>query len=290
MKRQYLPLLAIVATSLVTVAAIRHAGPERRWESDRVAAEVRVLNLVNQMNLTAQELDLILPLARKDVAERAELERRRDEAEPALMEAAKALREELRDGFHTTPQSEDAWNRVHGRLLDAFLDYKQNRDRRITEVQQILTPNQVALVAHFTPCVVPIADIKDPARVGQASASSVIERALDRARQMPDEFFEGSRERLRERLAEKLRLHYSYDEIPAKVKEFETAVLEVRGMSEVEFQAKKVEIAERLAPLDAVAAGPELRMRIGEFFLSPEASGVLEQKRAAMAAASTPSK
>lgn len=268
--------------SVVLLAGDGGARPPRQeqWESDQIAAEIRVLNIVNQLNLTADQLNRILPLAREDVAEREQLIRRRDEAEPALMAAANRLRQELASGFNSTPGSEDAWQRVHGPLLDAFLDYREMRRQRIGQVMEILTPNQTALISQYQPCVVPIKDYKDPARIGQAASSSIIEKHLGRVREMPESQFEYLQDRIRERVAEKLRLHYRADEIPAKVEEFVQAARDVREMSELEFEAKKSVIAERLAPPDPFATGQALEARVGEFLLSPEALLILEQRSA----------
>ncbi|MBI2838825.1 MAG: hypothetical protein HYX75_10945 [Acidobacteria bacterium] len=262
-----------------------HAGdggarPPRleQWESDQIAAEIRVLNIVNQLHLTDDQLDRILPLSREDVAEREQLIRKRDEAEPALMAAAIRLRQELASGFNSTPGSEDAWQRVHGPLLDAFLDYREMRHQRIEQVMEVLTPNQTALISQYQPCVVPIKDYKDPARIGQAASSSIIEKHLGRVREMPESQFDYLQDRIRERVAEKLRLHYRAEEIPAKVEEFVRAARDVREMSELEFEAKKSGIAERLAPPEPFATGQALEARVGEFLLSPEALSILEHR------------
>ncbi|MEW6367072.1 MAG: hypothetical protein AB1714_20775 [Acidobacteriota bacterium] len=273
-------LHAIALLGVLTSAVSARPADLSPWESDQVAAQVRSLNIVNQLNLTPAQLDQIIPLAQQDVTERSALVQRREAAEPQLLAAASRLREELKDGFNTTPAAEQEWHRVHGPLLDMFLDYRQHRDERITAAMQVLTPNQLALISRFKPCVVPIKDYRDPARIGQASAGSRIEEGLERLREIPEPLFQRIRPRLHERLSEKLRLHYDPAELTQKVRAFERAVNEVRAMSDLDFEAKKSMIAEELAPAEHAAEGQELRGRTGEFLLSPEGLDVLETKRA----------
>ena len=250
-----------------------------RSDVERVTAEIRALNIINQLNLTREQLERILPIVREDEAERAELERRHDAAEPALLAAARQLRAELNDGFNSKPETEQAWGRVNGPLLEMAERYAQRHQQRVAAVAQVLTPNQMALIAQYKPCVVPIKDYKDPARIGQASATSAVEKALERVREMPERMFQRTRERRQQQLAERLHKYYKPEEIPAKVQEFEQAAIQVRGMSEVEFEAKESQIAERLAPPEHVAAGRELGGRVGAFLVSPASLPILEHKR-----------
>jgi hypothetical protein len=272
-------VFALLSAALVGCAAVAAPRGAERSDFERVTAEIRVLNIVNQLNLTREQLDRILPIVREDAAERAELERRHDAAEPALVAAARQLRAELNDGFNSTPETEQAWGRVHGPLLEMAERYAQRHQQRVAAAAQALTPNQMALLAQYKPCVVPIKDYKDPARIGQAVASSAVEKALERVREMPERMFQRTRERRQQMMAERLHKYYKPEEIPAKVQEFEQAAIQVRAMSEVEFQAKRSEIAERLAPPEHIAAGRELGGRVGAFLVSPAALPILEHKR-----------
>jgi Spy/CpxP family protein refolding chaperone len=264
---------------LMTVAAAAAQRGPQRPEFERVTAEIRALNIINQLNLTREQLERILPIAREEAAERADLERRYQAAEPALVSAAKQLRAELNDGFNSKPETEREWNRVHGPLLDMAESFKERHDQRVAAAMQILTPNQLELIAEYKPCVVPIKDYKDPARIGQAAASSAVEKALERVRELPEPVFERSRERRQQMVAERLRKYYKPEEMPAKVQEFEQAAIQVRAMSEVEFQAKKSEIAQGLAPPEHIARGPALNGRVALFLVSPSGLPILEHKR-----------
>lgn len=278
MRTRAFPIAAALLAALAFAAAAAPAVGQRP-EFERVTAEIRALNIINQLNLTREQLERILPIAREEAAERADLERRYQASEPALVSAAKQLRAELNDGFNSKPETEREWNRVHGPLLDMAESFKERHDQRVAAVMQILTPNQLELIAEYKPCVVPIKDYKDPTRIGQAAASSAVDNALERVRQLPEPVFERSRERRQQMVAERLHKYYKPEEIPGKVQEFEQAAIQVRAMSEVEFQSKKSEIAQRLAPPEHIARGPELTGRVALFLVSPSGLPILEHKR-----------
>lgn len=277
MKARFACLVLVVLVGS-GAAALPPRGPQT--ESDRVAADIRALNIINQLNLTREQLDTIIPIVREDAAERAALQRQKEQAEPALLAALTQLRSEVMDGFNTRPETERAFHEVKAPLERSLESYLANHQRRLEQVFSVLTPNQRVLLAEYKPCIVPLKDYKDPARIGRAAAASNIERNLEQIRQMPERRFQRMRPQRARMLAERLRKFYSEDEIPAKIQEFEQVAAEARAMSDVEFHAKKSELAARLAPPEkAPAKGKALLGRVGEFLMAPNCLALLEHKR-----------
>jgi len=277
--------LVLIAVAASAAAALPPRGPQT--ESDRLAADIRALNIINQLNLTQAQLDTIIPVIREDAGERAAMMRQKEETEPAMLAALTQLRSQVMDGFNTQQETERSFQQVKEPLERALESYMENHKRRSDQIYSVLTPNQRVLLAEYKPCIVPLKDYKDPARIGQASATSVIEKNLEQIRQIPERRFERMRPQRERMVAERLRKHYSEAEIPAKIREFEQVAAEARAMSDVEFHAKKSELAARIAPPEKPPAqGRALIGRVEEFLMAPNVLALMEHKRQLVAQAS----
>jgi len=253
--------------------------------------EISCLNLINALNLTAEQMSRIMALIERlnqiqdSYASRADACKR--QAEPVLKELKTVLErqqeipEELEHKVHRADQQ---FRRVHAEL-------KTQLARTAQEIDGILTEGQLQVIADFEPCTLPPRDLSDPVRAGQASQSGRGEELLRRVREMPDNEFCRAAPRIVER-----GIHFASEhhgkltgaEKTTERKRLMAVVYKARQMSDTEFEMNKSKLGEEFAPRNKVK---DLQSKIEEartgvrsskavrFLLSPAGVSVL-QKRA----------
>ena len=116
-------------------------------------------------------------------------------------------------------------------------------------VEEILNPGQRQVLAEYKPCLIPPKNLKDPVRIGQATDNSHLSRWLARARRASDDRLY----MLVDRFLEKEAAHLGKPD-PAERRRREALLLDTArqaaGMSDVDFELNKAELAERIAPRD----------------------------------------
>ncbi len=247
-----------------------------------MVTDVRVLNLVNSLYLSPQQMQ-----AFSDTIARANAER--DASRPQtqaplgnLITAARDMRAELAAGSvtpatlarlrSTSAQAEDHRRQVEARMAPY-----------VEQAKGALDENQVVLVSEFIPCLIPVRSLTNPERIGQAQDTAVAEQMLGRARTLPQGRLSvmllHAHERLRSLL---LRHHVPAADIEAKVADLAQVLTEARAMTDSEFEVKKAELAKRISPPDKPAVtGQALDRRIAEYLLNPNLLPILAERIAA---------
>jgi hypothetical protein len=279
--RHLLVLLSLLVPIAVAAPAFAAPAADDNPQLLSVIADVRVLNLVNSLYLTPAQAQALLPLIRENAAEIEAMRAERTRMAPAYQAALESLRREL---LANNGVSEDAKRGV--READATFkrlqeEHERNQLQRVTRIKTILTENQVALVAQFIPCIVPVRSLTNPERIGQANDYRAAQQLLEQARRMPEPRYQRAREQLPQRAAEKLARYYRPDEMPAKLAEIQRTLDEARAMSDADFAIHKIELAKRIGPPDRPAVkGKALDARVAEYLLNPHLAPILEQRLA----------
>lgn len=156
-------------------------------------AQISVQNLLNGLNLTAEQQKKILALNYKlKKFNESELN---DPKGKKLKAEAEAAMKELNDYLAKNPEQENkaiqdkAANAVHAQKDYSVQRAKQMKpefDAYSKELSDTLTKEQLQVIATFKPCLVPPKDMRDPVRAGQASHGEHGEKALARLRKIKD--------------------------------------------------------------------------------------------------------
>jgi len=224
--------------------------------------DISTINLINGMNLTKEQMEKVLTLAREAQRIRERYTADSGEIMAALKEteeAYRALRAEIQKG---TP----ARGNIPRRASRAKQSLKEQRDRGsrgITaelasledELEQVLTPEQLQVVNSFKPCLIPPKDLNNPVRAGQASSNVRAVKRLRHLRDISDSRWRERKEKMAERMVESFsrrRYRLTEEEKEAEKSRFLQLAEKVRGMSDVDFELEKEKLAQQLKPKDKI--------------------------------------
>ena len=281
-----------LATVLEAKLGIAKPGPVRPpvtypAQLDSMVTDIRVLNLVNSLYLSPDQMK-----AFSDIIARAKDTREATNVQieaglNQLIAAANGVRNDLIAG-RVTDSTRATVRTGAGEAVALRRKYDTALVPYVGEVKRVLDENQQVLVAEFVPCLVPIKNLTNPERIGQAGDTEGAERLLLRARTATDDQVAAGIPVAQRRLeAVLLHKHLPTAEIKAKVDEVPRVVAEARAMSDAEFEVQKTQLAKRIMPPDVPAVhGEAFDQRIARYLLNPNLLPILQARLAAQTVAS----
>jgi len=283
------PALATVLEAKLAIAQPGAFKPPICYPEDlaSLVADVRLLNLVNSLYLSPDQMKAL-----SGIISRAEADRQaaRPQTE-AVLEDLIALATQVRDELAAGGVSAQTLERVRTEGARGVQEKRAHETRMaqyVAAAKGVLNENQICLVSEFIPCLIPIKNLTNPERIGQAQNTEGAERMLARARAAPEDrvaaMMPGAQARLEALLRHK-RLPAA--EIEARLAELPRVVADARAMSDAEFELKKTELVKRVAPPEpAPVQGAALDHRIAEYLLSANLLPIFEQRIGAQGVAS----
>jgi hypothetical protein len=266
-------LLPVLGCQSVPVSA--QAPPE---EVD-LQREIQLLNLIDGLELTPDQMRFILEKAREAEDTRENLKAEADVAEmktilgeirDALM-AGENVPDELRNSFFVARAENE-------RLVEA---YKKEVLRLATEVEGILEGHQLHALERYVPCVIPP---EGEPRIGQARDGKGV-ALLERLRAVPLEQFGRHKEKIARRVLRELERRFRRRIVildrEREVERILDLLERARSLPDVDFELEKEAlIQELLAPYGAGRRRADVRRVIGRHLLDPGVIPLLEQKLA----------
>ncbi len=256
--------------------------------------EINLINLVNGLYLSAEQMNQMLAILRKVEATRGEYQTKATSQVHKMEEILKELKEILgrneeidqgliRKFHHSKKRGEDLKEELHS----ALMPYQD-------EMKRVLNGNQLALIEEFKPCIVPPHDVRNPARIGQASGDTRMgERLLTRVRQMEESLYQRRKPRLIERYIERVERHVGIFSDEERAEE-ESRVADIfkraRELSDLDFDVQKSDLARELKePHEKALQGRHRKRRgdldkMGRFLLDPKLIPILEKRLTQVAA------
>lgn len=246
-------------------AACQEAAPT----AAQLDADIRLLYMVNRLELTAEQIDRLLPIVR-DMRTRAEaLEKARNA--PEIMQILRAVRQALLEG--KSGQEVEALRRQLDQHLQRMdqqeADFGQARERAADLAIQVLTPEQQQRLL-------------DP--VAEQTSFDII-RAMGEARVVRPEHWDNWLAQVSQNLARQA-AGGNPQAAQTAGGQIRQLLEQARGMSEAQLQAQAAQISARIEQiLETAGADPSAawlqdvrRQMIGELIFPERAQTVLEDK------------
>ncbi len=171
-------------TFALAVAAAAWAAPFNetvsRSPQQQAHHEIAILNLLNGLDMDAKQQRALLTVAEKAKAAREDFRAQEAALQPATQSAYMALEKELLLGRPAAPPTEKAAQEARDRERQLELQYEQKMRGLVEEAKGVMSPGQLDIIRHYSICLIPPKDLRDPSRVGQANDGSHIEKALSR--------------------------------------------------------------------------------------------------------------
>jgi hypothetical protein len=249
-------------------------------KSEALRREIRVINLLNGLELTPEQMTLI-----RDKAE--ESRRLVDEARASYALRQKELGSLLEDIRKYRLENQDIPGELAGRFHALDMELKKEKLRLdetlrgyAGDVERSLSRHQVYALEKFIPCIIPP---KGESRIGQAADVKGIGGKLARLRTIPERVYELRREEIIERNLQERRIvigpaaaSAGDGELAGELGRFYD---KTRDLSQVDFEVQKEKLAQEFATLlKPKAPALDLTKKIEAFLLSPEVIPVLNER------------
>ena len=302
--------VSMAAAGVLLVCASAFAQPSllgqvAAEEADSVASlrrKVSLLNLVNGLYLSEEQLAQLLDVARQASTSSERMTKSWSYAQQNLHSCLKELNEVLTAGENIPEDLKRRTHRAEAKLKVIGQSYLKAATGFQERAERVFTENQLDIVADFAPCLIPPEDFANPTRTGQADDTSRIEELIEELREMPTRLFERRKYMIANRHLRRLELHLgrmSDDEMRNERQRFLAFLAKARAMNDVDFAMNSEQLAAEFKPnndlaelrqqLDRVRQQRRGLSKLGRFFLCKEAVPVLESRLRA-AKEYTPSK
>lgn len=252
---------------------------EKLEKTEELRREIRVLNLMNGLDLTQEQMEIILTSAREYQGLMARFEHilrnSQDEMEAVLEE----IRSYLRENEEIPSQTVQKYHRLDRESREERLKIQEKMKESAREVEECLEPHQLYQLREFVPCVIPP---KGEKRIGQARDYKGLTRGLERIRRVPSPVYQQKKEEIVGRTLEGLKLHappFSDMDDEEMKWHIETIYDDVRSLEDAEFEIQKERLAEELiSPFKPEIPSGNVMRKIAGFLLSEEVITILEER------------
>ncbi len=230
------------------------APPNENDEPPQMTATVTdicVLNLVNSLVLTAEQMKSLLAIdaKAKDEYQAIELQRRALAAQCLLPQHQ--LRDSYLAGKGANAAAVTQLVNLNSRWQTLWQQETALDEHYSAQVRGVLTEQQLTAVAKYIPSMLPARSPAKPERRGEASNSSTLEQALTTMRTLPQNQLSQQEELLQLEVAEAFRKkNYREAQIQAITTLVPVVVNQARAMDDATFTAKKTELAQMLSAPD----------------------------------------
>ena len=261
------------------IAGIPEYSKQEPEKTEGLRKEIRLLNLLNGLELNQDQTEIILVSARESMRLREEYENtiilRKKEIEAALEEIKSYLSEDR----ELPPSTVHNYHRLDREMRKIRAQVEERIKRLAQKIEEYLEPHQLHQLQEFVPCIIPPQGEK---RIGQAKDNNGMTRSLDRIRRIPEGLYRMRKEEIIWRSLEGLKLHASpfanISEEEMK-RHIESIYDDARRLDGAEFEIQKERLAEEMiSPLKPQIPSANLIRKIWNFLLAPEIIPILEER------------
>lgn len=279
MKRWFLLLVVLLLPLASGCQSAQPVSAQAPAETVGLHREIQLLNLINGLELTVEQMRFILERAQQAQEEREAL---RDQADAEEMHAAlEEMRDTLMARQNVSPEMKErffAAKADNERLVEA---YQEEVTRLAQEIEAGLEDHQLYGLEHYVPCVIPP---PGELRIGQAQGVGG-GAMLEQLRAIPAERFERRKEDIARRVMERLEERFHGRVLIPDEEEELARILDLveraRALSEVDFGLQKEALVEELlAPYETAQPPVEPATVIARHLFDPAIIPLLEEKLA----------
>ena len=286
-KIEHILVLALVVGALLLAssgcASLPIAKADELTDVGELQREVQLLNLLNGLELSADQMRFLLEKAQEAEEIREEFKGKADRNIEETTAVLSELRDILMKGENIPDSSREQWYSTHGKNLELRGEYDQEMTRIAREVQGILEGHQIYALEHFVPCVIPP---QGGARIGQAEDTTAGEGILARIRAIPAARFERNKEEIARRIVDHVKSNLPRGFVLVINEEEEIARIlaileEARALSDVEFELQKADLVQQVKSAYELPQAPvDVCLKIERHLLDPRIVPLLEEKLA----------
>ncbi len=235
----------LIVTAIFSCPSLVFPLDRERSEAEDVLEDIRIINLLNNLDLRDEQMESIIRGAE-------EVKAVRDESRNKIYYRSsdmKATCEEIKGQVAVGKVILDEQTAKNFReIKDEMEEMEKNAYSRIDEialrVERSLEQFQLNALDSYKPCIVPIVS---KGRIGQADPGAGITKLLERVKKLPEEKYKERKGNFVDNLLEATKKKFPAGSQPDETSLRSKILLtlnKVRTMSDADFQLKKEEIAE----------------------------------------------
>jgi hypothetical protein len=248
-------------------------------EIAQIQQEIRILNLVNGLELSAYQMNFILEKAREAEEIRRDFLMTIEDNEAAMLLTFNELKKNrmLDDIVPQTLQRQV--HTTESRFEDKKTAASESLAQIAREVEATLEGNQIYALEHYIACLIPP---PGESRIGQSDNPLGFTKQLNRVREIPDYVYQKKKYEIAEKVVDKIKKHLSpgtvFNEYTEKQRIL-SLLDEVRSLSDIDFVLNEEEYIEKFKGDYFPETIPvEVSVKIERFLLSPLIIPILEEK------------
>lgn len=260
--------------------------------------EISTINLLNGLNLTKPQQEKMLEIGVRFRAANAKAVE--GITAEMLLDAERSfmtLRAEIQKGLPADGEVPNAAAKIEKTIKElrekgqaAAADEIEALD---VELNKLLTPGQLQVVAEYKACLIPPANLKNPVRAGQASDSLQQVRALRTLRDVPEKSYPKARDKMIDKYldyVEKHQIRLTDKERERWAQQMRDVAERARKLNDAAFELEKERLAQALQ-LDAFVEKVRKEMaerqperyipkvsKAGHFLLVPELAPLMRER------------
>jgi hypothetical protein len=262
------------------------AAPVQAEEPNQAASlarEVQLLNLLNGLDLSNEQMAQLLEQARQARDVRARFQERAEERRREMEEILTEFRDLLQAGQKIPEELETRYHAAHRENERLLHSHEAEIAVLARQTEAILEEHQRHALEAYVPCIVPP---KGELRVGQVPDVGGALETLERIRALPEDRFVAGQREIGRRILRRILERAGRGRVVVVDDEAELArILEllgrVRELTPIELEAHgPVLLEELLAPYEKTASPEHLTDKVRQHLLSPEIIPLIEARLA----------
>lgn len=248
MKCKSIVIIMILAISLPAAAYAKSLRSDDAY--DNLHREISARNLVKGLFLSDEQKTELLKIAKKAQAVSYEMKQKTHTHKNRAIVAMDKINAALKAGKEPPREAVKAAQQAKEDMLGVRRNGTQKLHTLEAEATSVLTPNQLAVVKKFKPCLVPPKNSQNPSPAGAAKDGTGFERMLTKLYNCPKEQYDMVSEGIFDkhvRYTERVLGPMSEDEIQAEKQRLDAIVAKARSMNKTDFELNKADLADQMA-------------------------------------------
>jgi uncharacterized protein YciW len=248
-------------------------------EIAQIQQEIRIINLVNGLELSPYQMNFILEKAKEAEEIRNDFLAIIEDNKEAMFTTFNELKKN-RMKEDVVPQTlQMQVYSAEGQFHDKKTEMSESLEQIARDVETILEGNQIYALEHYIACLIPP---PGESRIGQSEKPLGFTKQVNRLRQIPDYMYQLKKYEIADKVVEKIKKHLPPGTVfnqYAEKQRILSLLDEVRSLSDVDFVLNEEEYIEKFKGDYFPEKIPvDLSATIERFLLNPLIISILEEK------------
>ena len=268
-----------VFTLVIAFFSVQVSEAQEISRAEHLRREIRVLNLVNGLDLSPEQIRKIVECAEEIDRLKSSLQSAMQKWDQDMEEVLSEIRSQLEEKSEVKKETAQTFHKSSNQVKIGRLKMNEKIRASVKEVEDIMEPHQLFQLEDYVPCIIPP---KGELRIGQTRDYKGITNRLKQVRKIPDRAYRRRKGDIAQRVLIGMKLNnprlvdLDEEEILKNVKSLHDRA---RQLSETEFEIQKDALAKELISVlkPGQKTGPVLQ-KIEKFLLSPEVVTILRNR------------